>query len=68
MNEVELSRRLGQLHLRLNQESLNRLIKEIRASQDIDSLAQPFKTWLLEPELIADKYLTQSARKVKKGK
>jgi hypothetical protein len=68
MNEVELSRRLGQLHLRLNQESLNRLIKEIKASKDIESLAQPFRTWLLEPDLIADKYLTESARKVKKGK
>lgn len=68
MNEVELSRRLGQLHLRLNEESLNRLIKEIKASKDIDSLAQPFRTWLLEPDLIADKYLTQSARKIKKGK
>ena len=68
MNEVELSRRLGQLHLRLNKESLNRLIAEIRASKNLESLAQPFRTWLLEPDLIADKYLTESARKVKKGK
>lgn len=68
MNEAELSKRLGQLHLYLNRESLDALITQIRQSKSIDDLAQPYKSWLLEPETIADKYLTQSARKVRAGK
>jgi hypothetical protein len=68
MNEVELSRRLGQLHLRLNRKSLDKLITEIRKVPGIESLSQPYKSWLLNPNLIADRYLTQSARKAKEGK
>jgi hypothetical protein len=68
MNEVELSRRLGQLHLRLNRKSLDKLITEIRKVSGIESLPQPYKSWLLNSDLIADRYLTQSARKAKKGK
>lgn len=67
MNEVELSRRLGQLHLRLNRKSLDKLITEVRKATGIDSLPQPYKSWLLNPEVIADRYLTQSARKAKEG-
>jgi hypothetical protein len=68
MNEAELSKRLGQLHLYLNRESLDTLITQIQKANDIESLPQPFKSWLLNPETIADRYLTESARKVKAGK
>jgi hypothetical protein len=68
MNEIELSQRVGQLHLRLNNQYLERLITEIRGSKSLEELAEPFKSWLLNPETIANQFLTESARKAKESK
>jgi hypothetical protein len=67
MTEVEISRRLGQLHLMLNQVYLKQLITEIRKSENLESMKQPYRSWLTDSKKIQSKYLTDSAKKVRRG-
>jgi hypothetical protein len=67
MTEVEISRRLGQLHLMLNQVYLKQLITEIRKSENLESMKQPYRSWLTDSKNIQSKYLTDSAKKVRRG-
>lgn len=63
MNEVELSRKIGSLHLTLKKSAMDELIAVINKTPNFESLQEPYKSWLVNPNNIERKYLTESAKK-----